>query len=252
MKPIFPVVFACVIAIMLLAAGCTQTTQPPPTLTPVPTAVPTQAPTAVPTPVPTTPTPVPTTIAPAVPLPVSVKDTPLLFTISAPAGYTGTTIRAKTSDYSSLYKTTVFYPSTSGTNASVNDNSGNYSELSDSLTIFSYSSSYSVDQMVRTNIRNAGVPFNESAVTYNNIAYTRFDVTSDPFTKRPGETVVFVGDKASANERGFLPVIIYTMTPDGTLSKATYENMVKSFSYFPGRTIGSVPGTETDRPSFYQ
>ncbi len=47
-----------------------------------------------------------------------------------------------------------------------------------------------------------------------------------PISGTPAETVVFVGNKASANEQGYLPVMIYTMTPDGTLSQATYENMV--------------------------
>jgi hypothetical protein len=42
------------------------------------------------------------------------------------------------------------------------------------------------------------------------------------------------------------------MTPDGTLSQATYENMVKSFRYYTGRTIVNALGEETDRPPFYQ
>jgi len=42
------------------------------------------------------------------------------------------------------------------------------------------------------------------------------------------------------------------MTPNGTLSQVTYENMVTFFRYYTGRTIGNAPGEETDRPSFYQ
>ena len=253
MKTSLLVALACTIAMLMVTAGCTRTNvQPTPTPTAVPTTVPTETPTAVPTPVPTTPTPVPTTIAPAIPLPTSIKDTQLLFTISAPNGYTGTTIRATTSEYNLLYKTTIFNPALGGANRTINDNSGNYSELADSLTIFSYSSSLSVDQNIRNIIRGSGAVFNESTVTYNGITYIRFDVRSDPYSGTPGETVVFVGNKASANENGYFPVMIYTMTPHGTLSQATYENMVTSFRYYTGRNIGNAPGKETDRPPFYQ
>ena len=163
MKTAFPLALACAFIVMLLSTGCTQTAQPTPT--PVPTAIPTTEATMVPTPVPTVPTPVPTTIAPAIPLPTVIKDTPLLFTIFAPSGYTGTTIRLRTSDYSSAYKTTIFNPATSGTNTTVDDNSGNYVELPGSLTIFSYSTSFSVDQNIRNVIRESGAAQNESSVS---------------------------------------------------------------------------------------
>ena len=246
------VALACAIVVLLVAAGCTQSTRPTPTHTPLPTTVPTEIPTTVSTPVPTALTPIPTTLAPDIPLLTIIKDTQLLFTISAPIGYAGTTIRVPTSDYSTLSKTTIFNPAISGANGTIDDNSGNYSELTDSLTIFSYASSLSVDQNIRNIIRSSGAVFNESTVTYNGITYTRFDAMSDPYSGTPGETVVFVGNKASANERGYLPVLIYTMTPHDTLSQATYENMVKSFRYYTGRNIGNAPGQETDRPSFYQ
>ena len=252
MKTSLLVALACAIAVLLVAAGCTQTVQPPPTPSPVPTTVPTETPTAVSTPVPTTPIPVPTMIAPAIPLPKSIKDTPLLFTISAPDGYAGTTIRATTSVNNILYKTTIFNPVTGGANGTINNNSGNYTELADSLTIFSYSSSLSVDQNIRNIIRGSGAVLTESTVTYNGITYIRFDAESDPYSGTPGKTVIFVGNKASSNEKGYLPVMIYTMTPDGTISQATYENMVKSFRYYTGRNIVNAPGEETDRPPFYQ
>jgi hypothetical protein len=252
MKISLLVALACTIAVLLVTAGCTQTGQPPLTPSPVPTTVPTETPTAVSTPVPTTPIHVPTTIAPAIPLPTSIKDTPFLFTISAPDGYAGTTIRATTSEYNILYKTTIFNPVTGRVNGIINNNSGNYNELADSLTIFSYSSSLSVDQNIRNIIRSSGAVFHESTVTYNGITYIRFDAASDPYSGTPGETVIFVGNKASANENGYLPVMIYTMTPNGKLSQATYENMVKSFRYYTSRTIGNALGEETDRPPFYQ
>ena len=252
MKISLPVILAFLITVLLLAAGCTQTVQPAPTPAPVPTTIPTTPPTAVPTPVPTRLTPIPTTLAPAIPLPESIRDSPLLFTVSAPIGYAGTTIRVPTSDYSILYKTTIFNPATSVGNGTINDNSGNYLVLADSLTIFSYSSSLSIDQNIRNRIRDSGAVFNESAVTYNGITYTRFDIQSDPYSGKPYQTIAFVGNKASANERGYLPVMIYSITPDETLNPATFENMVKSFRYYTGRNISNAPGTETARPSFYQ
>jgi len=252
MKTPLLVVLACAIAVLLVAAGCTQTVQPPPTFTPVPTTILTETPTAVPTTEPTTAVPVPTMTAPPVPLPKIFKDTQLLFTISAPGGYGATTIRASTSERNILYKTTIFIPVTPGANRTIINNSGIYIVLSDSLTIFSYSASLSVDQDIRNFIRGSGAVFTESAVTYNGITYTRFDAESDPYSGAPSETVIFVGNKASANEKGYIPVLIYSMTPDGTMSKATYENMVRSFKYYTLRTIGNAKGEEPDRPPFYQ
>ncbi len=252
MKIPFLVALLCAIAVMFAVAGCSQPVQNVPITTTLPTTIATPLPTAVATPVPTIPTPLPTTPGPAIPLPKTIRDTPLLFTIMAPDGYAGTTIRAKTADYSILYKTTIFNPALSGTNSSVNDNSGDYLELPGSLTIFSYSTSYSVDQDIRNVIRDSGAVSGESSVTYNGISYTRFDVASDPYSGLAGETVVFVAGKGSANENGFLPVMIYTITSGDQLNRATYENMVKSFTYYRGRTIGSAPGEETDRPPFYQ
>jgi hypothetical protein len=250
MKTWLIITLICMTAILLMTAGCTQqAVQPTPTPTPLPTTFPTTTQTAVPT---YTTVPVTTTNAPAIPLPVTIRDTPLLFTISAPEGYTGTTIRIPTSDYSTAYKTTIYNPALGGANRTINDNSGNYTILAGSVTVFSYSSSLSVDQNIRNLIRNSGAAFNESTVTYNGITYTRFDASANPYDGSPGETVVFVGDKASANEKGFLPVLFYTITSVDPLNQATYENMVMSFRYYSGRDIGSAPGKETDRPSFYQ
>ena len=209
----------CAVAFMLMVAGCSQPAPSQSMPTTVPTTVTTAPLAETATPVPTTaaPTPLPTTPAPAVPLDKTFKDTPLLFTVAAPAGYAATTIRTKTDDYSIRYKTTIFNPALSGTNGTVNDNSGDYVELQDSLTIFSYSTSLSVDQDVRNVIRDSGAVSTESAVTYNGISYTRFDVASDPYAGIPGETIIFVGGKGSANENGFLPVMIYTLTPGGKL-----------------------------------
>ena len=245
------IVFVCAIAILLAAAGCTQTSSQTP-LTPTPTPVPTIVPTAVPTTVSTTPVPVQTMMAPASPLPVTIRDTPLLFTLLAPDGYAGTTIRANSPEYNIVYKTTIYNPATGKVDQIIDDNSGNYTVLANSLTVFSYSTSLAVGQNLRNFFRESGTVTSESVVMYNGITYTRFDARSDPYSGMPYETVIFVGNKASANEKGYLPVMIYTLTPGSTLGQATYENMVQSFQYYTGRTIGTATGSETDRPSFYQ
>jgi hypothetical protein len=183
---------------------------------------------------------------------VSIKDSQLLFSVFAPEGYTGTTIRVKTADYSIVYKTTIFNPATAGANETIVDNSGNYKELPDSLTIFSYSSSYRIDQTIRDMVRGSHLPFTESAVTYNGIKYARIEVIGDPYTLMPAKTVIIIGDKGTANENGYLPVMIYTMTPGGSLSQASYEAMVQSFRYYPAKNMGVAVGIETDRPPFYQ
>jgi hypothetical protein len=253
MKISLSVTLISAILIMIAAAGCTQQAiQPTPTFTQPPTPFATPTATAVITTLPAMTVPLPIMTPTGLPLPENIKDTPLLFTISAPEGYAGTTIRATTYEYSILYKTTIFNTANGDANTTINNNSGTYIPLSDSLTVFSYSSSLSVDQNIRNIIRSSGAIFTESSVTYNGITYIRFDAASDPYSKMPAETVIFVANKGSSNERGFLPVIIYTMTPDGTFSQATYENMVKSFKYYTARTIGTARGVETDRPSFYQ
>jgi len=247
------VALSCTIVVLLATAGCTQTFEPQPTPSPAPTTIPAELATAVPIPVVTTPVPVPT--APALPLslPTSIKDTQLLFTISAPDGYTGTTIRLVSSGYTSDYKTIIFNPTSEGDNQIIDDNTDNYSELTDSLTIFSYSTSLDVSQNLRNFLRNSGTVFNESTVTsFNGITYTRFDTRSDPFTGTPDETVIYIGNQANANQKGYLPEMIYSITPNGILNQATYENMVMSFQYYTGKTIGTATGTETDRPSYYQ
>lgn len=252
MKFSFLVALAWVITVLIVAAGCTEAGQLTPAPSPIPTPVQTDPPTPVPTPSPTPLLPLPATTPPAISLPKTIRDTPFLFTISAPDGYRGTSLRISTSQRNILYKTTIHNPTSGKANGTVTDTSGNYSQLSDSLTIFMYSASLSADQDIRTFIRRSGVVFNESSVTYNGITYARFDAESDPYSGTPGRTVFFAGNQASANEKGYLPVLIYTMTSDGTLSQATYENIVKSFRYYTGRTIGEAPGEETDRPPFFQ
>ena len=250
----FVALAACII-LLFVAAGCSQpAVQPQPTVAPVvQTPVATELPTTVATAIPTTKTPVPTTIVPAAPLPVTIKDTKLLYTIFAPDGFAGRTIRVtKSTGYSIIYKTVIYNPAVARVDDIVNDNSGNYRQLDDSLTIFFYSATLSQDQEVKNLIRDKGVANIETIVSYNGIKYNRFEIESDPFSGKPGKTVVFIGSKGDANENGYLPEMIYTVTGTGKLSEATFEDMVKSFRFYPARRIDSAPGTETDRPTYYQ
>lgn len=170
-----------------------------------------------------------------------------------PEGYTGTSIRVISTGYTNDYKTTIYNPATQGSSQIIDDQSGNYSELADSLTIFSYSTSLDVSQNLRAFLRNSGTVFDESTVTsLNGITYTRFDTRTDPFTGTPDETVIYVGNQANANQKGYLPEMIYSVTPGGIINRGTYENMIMSFQYYPSKTIGTAPGTETDKPTYYQ
>jgi hypothetical protein len=81
---------------------------------------------------------------------------------------------------------------------------------------------------------------------------TRLDVESDPYAGTSGRTVIIMGNKAAANELGYFPVIFFTVTPDGSLNQATYDDMAQSFQYYTAKKLNATAGTETDRPSFYQ
>jgi hypothetical protein len=257
MKSFLLVFTALALIALLFAGGCSQpASQPAPVATPVPTSV-TQEPTAPPAPVttavPTVKTPVPTPVIPAVPLPMTIKDTKLLFTIYAPDGFSGRTIRVtKSTGYSIIYKTTIFNPAVIRVDGIANDNTGDYLQLDDALTIFFYSAALNQDQNLKNLIRDKGVAFNETTVTYNGITYDRFELESDPFSGMTGKTVIFVGSKGDANENGYIPEMIYSVTGASTLGQTTLENMVQSFRWYPGKRIDSAPGVETDRPSFYQ
>ena len=236
------------IIILTLIAGCTSSQGNAPVYTTPPPGSPSPT-TAVPAAVSSNPAPV--TVVPAIPLPTTIKDTPLLFTISAPDGYNGTTIRAISSDYI-VYKSTIYKNTDADYQIIDDDTNTNYTELKNSVTIFSYSASLDVSQNIKNFIRNSGTEINESEVTYNGLTYTRFDTKSNPYSGTPDETVFFVANPASENEKGYLPELVYSMTPDGTTSQTTFENMVKSFRFYPGTQIGSVQGTETDKPPQYQ
>jgi hypothetical protein len=243
---------------LLFAGGCSQPAgQPAPVATPVQTlpaiSEPTSSPATPATIVPAIKTPVPTLVIPAVPLPVTVKDSKLLFTILAPDGYSGRTIRVtKSTGYSIIYKTTIFNPAILRIGGIADDNTGDYLQLDDALTIFFYAAALNEDQNIKNLVRDKGVAFNETTVTYNGITYERFELESDPFSGNSGKTVIFVGSKGDANENGYIPEMIYSVTRASTLGETTLENMVRSFQWYTSRKIDSAPGIETDRPSFYQ
>jgi hypothetical protein len=257
MKSCLLVFTALALIAFLFAGGCSQPAgQPAPVATPAQTPVmqePTVPPVTLTTAVPTVKTPAATPVIPAVPLPITVKDTKLLFTIFAPDGYSGRTIRVtKSTGYSIIYKTTIFNPSILRIDGIANDNTGDYLQLDDALTIFFYSAALNEDQNIKNLVRDKGVVFNETTVTYNGITYERFELESDPFSGKTGKTVIFVGSKGDANENGYIPEMIYSVTGASTLGQTTLENMVQSFRWYPSKRIDNAPGIETDRPSYYQ
>ena len=114
MKTSLLVAFCCTLGILLVTPGCTQSVRANDDPFTGNDDHPNRIPDCCIYSLPTTPTPAPTTISPAIPLPKMIRDTRMLFTVSAPSGYAGTTIRAPTSAYNILYKTTIFNPAYPG------------------------------------------------------------------------------------------------------------------------------------------
>ena len=206
---------------------------------------------ATPTVPPLAPTMVPTTV-PHVFLPTTIKDTPLLFSISAPGGFHGQTVLVPSPGYAIAYKTIIYNSSITNADTSLQENSPDYRQIDDAITIFMYSASSSTDQDLKNFIRGTGVSATVTYPTFNNLQFTRFESATDPFTGTPGKTVVYVADRGSANLNGFLPEIVFTVTGTGSLDEATLDAMVQSFAFHESTMMNAVNGEETSRPAKFQ
>ena len=189
-------------------------------------------------------------VTPRVALPVTIKDTPLLFSISAPTGFMGQTVLVPSGSYSLAYKTIIYNSSVTNASETLQEDSPDYRQINDAITIFTYSASSSTDQDLKNFIRGTGVSANETTLRFNNLEFTRFEAVSDPFTGTPGKTVIYVGDRGSANQNGFLPEIIFTV--NGSLNEATLDAMAQSFMFYESTKMDGVNGIETGRPSKFQ
>ena len=208
-----------VIACMVLA-GCVQ----PAGSNPVAPAVPA---TTVPTPVPAMPDP--PAGATSAPLEVvtitryvsplrDVKDSNLLFTLQVPAEWDVKTYRMMKSDTSD-YRTDLV--------------AGNV------FSISTYVISRSREQDYRDQFRQQLHAPVETAVTINGIMYDRFEERAGGNT-----TVAYIGHAASANERGYGSVLVFTARDCNRFELEDFEKVVASFRYFSMRSAGTQPGEE--------
>jgi hypothetical protein len=208
-----------VIACMVLA-GCVQ----PAGSNPVAPAVPA---TTVPTPVPAMPDP--PAGATSAPLEVvtitryvstlrDVKDSNLLFTLQVPAEWDVRTYRMMKSDTSD-YRTDLV--------------AGNV------FSISTYVISRSREQDYRDQFRQQLHAPAETAVTINGIMYDRFEERAGGNT-----TVAYIGHAASANERGYGSVLVFTARDCNRFEMEDFEKVVASFRYFSMRSAGTQPGEE--------
>jgi hypothetical protein len=209
------VVIACI-----CSAGCTQ-------LLGNGTATPVVPATNVPTPVPAT--PVPTAVATSTPREVvtvihyvsplkEVKDSYLLFSLQVPVAWNVATYRMTNSDIPD-YRTDLV--------------AGN---------VFTVSSDYySLDKerAYREEFRQWSPAPTETTVTINGITYDRFESTSDGKTN-----VSYIMQKSSANERGYVSVLVFTARDNNPFEKEDYDKVVASFRSYCKDDTSIMPGTE--------
>ncbi len=212
------IVLVMVVTASLVAAGCMQVSGTSPLSPAVPQAV-------VPAPEPAT--PVPAAVTTSVPRevvtvihyvspPRDLRDSTLLFALQAPAEWNVSTWRLTKSDTSD-YRTDLV--------------AGNV------FTIVSYPGSGSREQEFRDRFRQWSPAPAETAVTINGIRYDRYESSADGNT-----TVAYLARTNSANERGYVSVLIFTARDSNRFEREDYEKVVSSFRYFSIRSAGSVPG----------
>jgi hypothetical protein len=209
-----------VVTACICSAGCTQ-------LVGDGTAAPAVPTTGVPTPLPTTPVPAPVaTTAPREVVTVihyvsplrEVKDSYLLFSLQVPVAWDATTRRLTKSD-------TPDYRTDFG--------AGN------AFSVYTYYFSQDKDRAFREEFRQWSPAPNETTVTINGITYDRFESTSDGKTN-----VSYIMQKSSANERGYVSVLVFTVHESNPFNKEDYEKVVASFRSYCKDDIGIMPGVE--------
>ncbi len=213
------------LVILLMSAGCTQSS-PAPIAQPVATAA-----TPLATPV-VTPQAAATTSVPQVTVTVihyivptkAWKDTELHIAFKAPQGWEVTTRRMSLPEGSQglMYQTDLV--------------------PNNVFSIVTYPISLNQDQAYRNTFRDWDPAPVETTVTYNGITFDRFESTKD------GKTHVgYVAQKASANDIGFSSVIVYTADATHPFEKEDFDAVVASFAYLTRDNAATMPGEEIPR-----
>jgi hypothetical protein len=209
-----PLLFIVVFAILL--AGCTQSagTGPVTTAVPQPSPSPVEAVTAATT---TVPQPVVTVIR-YISQTKEIKDSGLLFALQVPVEWNVSTYQLMRSDYpdyrTDLVPDTVF-------------------------SLYSSSITKKQDQAFRDQFRQWSPAPAVTTVTINDITYDRFESTSNGKTN-----VSYIVRRSSANERGYVSVLLFTARDSNRFEKEDFEKVVSSFRYFGRRSASTKPGEE--------
>jgi hypothetical protein len=227
MKP-FGIGIMILLIVIVLVAGCTQSS-PAPALQPVATT--TQPASTITLPVeilsPSIVTSSPQAIVTVIHYIVPVKawkDTELHMAFNAPQNWNVTTRQLSLPEGSQgLEYMTILVPN-------------------DVFSIKSYPISLNQDQAYRDTFRTWEPAPVESTVTYNGITFDRFE------SMNGGKTQVgYVVQKGSANDIGFANVLIYTTDASRPFEKEDFEKVVSSFTYFSKDKASKIPGEEIPR-----
>jgi|GEM_PF-950511 hypothetical protein len=215
-----PIFLILVVIVCMFSAGCVQS--------PANSAVtPTSLATTVPTPDPAT--PVPTAVETSTPQEVvtiihyvsptrDIRASELLFALQVPVEWNVSTtrlIRSDTPDYrTDLVAGNVF-------------------------SIHSYYFSPDKDRAFRDQFRQWSPTPTETTVTINGITYDRFESAGDGRTQ-----VAYIVRMNSANERGYVNVLVFTARDSNRFEKEDFETVVASFRYFGTDEFKTMPGEE--------
>lgn len=146
------------------------------------------------------------------------KDPSLLFTLRVPFEWDVRTERLENSD-SSDYRT------------------GPGAESGFSVTTWYYSEEK--DHAIREQLRQKSPAPTETMVKINGIGYDRFESSSGGTT-----TVSYIVRKNSANERGLVSVLAFTVDDRDRFGREDFETIIASFRYVPRDDISTTPGEE--------
>lgn len=200
----------------ILLAGCTQSSTT--------SVVTTAAPVSPPSPIPEV-----TTATMKAPQPVvtviryisqtkGVKDPDLLFALQVPVEWNVSTyrlMRTDTPDYrTDLSAGTLF-------------------------SISSYYYSQIKDKEYRDQVRQWSPAPKETTVMMHDITYDRFESAADGRTN-----VSYIARGSSANERGYVSVLVFTARDSNPFEKEDLEKVVSSFRYFGRSSASTEPGEE--------
>jgi hypothetical protein len=199
-----------------LFAGCTQTagTVPLTTIVPEPTPSPTQAVTTAAT---TVPQPV-VTLVRYVSQTKDIWDPDLMFALQVPVEWNVSTTRLIKSDIPD-YRTDLV--------------------AADVFSVYSYYFSQDKDRAYRDQFGQWSPAPAVTTVKINDITFDRFESASDGRTR-----VAYIVQKNSANERGYVSVLVFTALDNNRFEKEDFEKVVSSFRYFSGKSAGTEPCEE--------